>query len=215
MRNRFDDELDYLNERLIFMAHTVETAIENAIKALVKRDSNLAKQVMNNDEEINKLEKEVESICLRLILKQHPVASDLRLISSALKMITDLERIGDQASDIAEISLSLNGYEFIKPVVKIPEMSKITIEMVNKSIQAYTTGDLDLADRVISMDDIVDNLFDEIKSSLMDLIHKDPSTGEEALDLLMIAKYLERIGDHAENISGWVIFSITGKSPKV
>lgn len=215
MRGRFDRELDHLHGKLIDMGKMVEAAIENSITALLEMDDGLAKEIMDNDDSINHMEKEIESICLNIILKQHPVASDLRLVSAALKMITDMERIGDQAADIAEISLSLEGEKFIKPISHIPQMAELAIWMVSNSLKAFVNGDLDLADRVINTDEQVNSLFDKVKYELIDLILENPINGGQALDLLMIAKYLERIGDHAENIAEWVIFSITGINPSL
>lgn len=211
MRNRFDKELDTLNNELIEMGNMIETAIENAVKALIDQDINLAMTVVNGDIDIDEKEKNIERRCLKLLLQQHPVASDLRLISSALKMITDMERIGDQAADISEITIRLAGQKYIKEITHIPQMAQATIKMVKDSIEAFVTGDLSLADGVIQYDDVVDELFNIIKNELIDLIRQDSSNGEQAIDFLMIAKYFERIGDHAENVAEWVVFSITGK----
>ena len=211
MRNRFDKELDALNLELIEMGNMIETAIENAVKSLINQDINLAMIVIKGDVDIDEKEKAIERRCLKLLLQQHPVASDLRLISSALKMITDMERIGDQAADISEISIRLVGQKYIKDLIHIPEMAEATIKMVKDSIEAFITGDLSLADEVIKYDDVVDDLFNTIKNELIFLIQKDSSNGEQSIDFLMIAKYFERIGDHAENIAEWVVFSITGK----
>lgn len=211
MRNRFDKELDTLNNELIEMGNMIETAIENAVKALIDQDINLAMTVVNGDIDIDEKEKNIERRCLKLLLQQHPVASDLRLISSALKMITDMERIGDQAADISEITIRLAGQKYIKEITHIPQMAQATIKMVKDSIEAFVTGDLSLADGVIQYDDVVDELFNIIKNEVIDLIQKDSRNGEQAIDFLMIAKYFERIGDHAENVAEWVVFSITGK----
>lgn len=211
MRNRFDKELDTLNNELIEMGNMIETAIENAVKALIDQDINLAMTVVSGDIDIDEKEKNIERRCLKLLLQQHPVASDLRLISSALKMITDMERIGDQAADISEITIRLAGQKYIKEITHIPQMAQATIKMVKDSIEAFVTGDLSLADGVIQYDDVVDELFNIIKNEVIDLIQKDSRNGEQAIDFLMIAKYFERIGDHAENVAEWVVFSITGK----
>lgn len=210
MRNRFDKELELLNNELIEMGGLVERAIEDATRALINKDIELARRVIDSDDEINSMEKSIENRCLRLLLQQHPVAGDLRLISSILKMITDLERIGDQAQDISEITLFIIEEDYIKDLIDIPEMAKTTMGMVKNSINAFIIKDIELAKKVISEDDIVDNLFDEIKKDLIDLIREDINNGHQAVDLLMIAKYFERIGDHAQNISEWVLFSITG-----
>ena len=211
MRTRFDDQLTELNNNLIRMGALIENAITMAIKALMEHDSELAKKTMGSDDEIDEMEKEIESLCLKLILHQQPIARDLRLISTALKMITDMERIGDQAADISEITLILSDAVYIKDLVHIPQMAKATTKMVSEAIDAYVKKDLELANCVIEHDDIVDELFCEVKSELIELIREDVKNGEQALDFLMIAKYFERIGDHAVNIAEWVIFSITGQ----
>ncbi|MBC8590392.1 phosphate signaling complex protein PhoU [Wansuia hejianensis] len=210
MRNRFDKELELLNNELIEMGSLVERAIEDASKALISKDLVLAKKVISSDDEINSMEKNIENKCLRLLLQQHPVAGDLRLISSILKIITDLERIGDQAQDIAEISLCIMDQNYIKELIHLPEMAKTTVKMVKDSIDAFINKDMDLAKKVILEDDIIDDLFDIIKEELISLIRKDIGNGHQAIDFLMIAKYFERIGDHAQNIAEWVLFSITG-----
>lgn len=210
MRNRFDRELDILNNELIEMGSMVENAIEDSYKALINRDLDLAKNVINSDDDINSKEKNIESRCLRLLLQQHPVAGDLRLISSILKMITDLERIGDQAQDISEITLNLIGKTYIKELIHLSQMAQATIKMVRESIDSFITKDIELAKRVIKHDDVVDDLFDIIKKELIELIREDVKNGEQAIDFLMITKYFERIGDHAQNIAEWVLFSITG-----
>ncbi|MEW8973157.1 MAG: phosphate signaling complex protein PhoU [Tissierellaceae bacterium] len=210
MRNRFDRELNILNNELIEMGSMIERAIEDSYKALMNKDLDLAKSVINSDDEIDSKEKSIESRCLRLLLQQHPVAKDLRLISSILKMITDLERIGDQAQDIAEITLNLIGKDYIKDLIHLPQMAQTTITMVRESIDSFISKDTSLAKDVIIYDDVVDSLFDTIKEELIYLIREDVKNGEQAIDFLMIAKYFERIGDHAENIAEWVLFSITG-----
>lgn len=210
MRSNFDKELDLLNNELIKMGSMVEVSIRNAVKALIDQDAQLAKDVIARDIEINNMEKEIEAKCLRLILKQQPVAGDLRMISSILKMITDLERIGDQAQDIAEISLEFSEEKYIKELTDIPQMADATIHMVKKSIDAFVRRDVDLAHEVIKFDDEVDELFDIIKEELIILIKEDAKNGEQAINLLMVSKYFERIGDHAENIAEWIVYSITG-----
>jgi phosphate transport system protein len=211
MRSRFDQELEALNAELIEMGILIEEAINRSVEALIKQDAHLARQVVEDDIVINQKERDIERRCLKLLLQQQPVASDLRIISSALKMITDMERIGDQASDISEIIQRLIGAEYIKKIVHIPMMAEATIKMVKDSIDAFIDHDEDQAKAVIKYDDVVDDLFDIIKNDLIKLIQKDARNGEQAVDLLMIAKYLERIGDHAVNIASWVVFSITGK----
>ncbi|MGI5872544.1 MAG: phosphate signaling complex protein PhoU [Bacillota bacterium] len=211
MRNRFDRELDTLNLELIKMGGLIENAIEYSAKALINQDLTLIKKVNELEVEIDDMEKSIEAHCLKLLLQQQPVASDLRIISTALKMITDMERIGDNAEDIAEIARHILNQKFIKDIVHIPQMAEATISMVTKSIDAFVKRDKKLAEEVCRSDDIVDNLFDVIKEELIEKIQEDRSNGEQAIDLLMIAKYFERIGDHAENIAEWVIFSITGE----
>lgn len=210
MRSNFDRELDLLNNELIKMASLVEDRIKSAVKALINRDINLAKSIIQGDIEIDNLERDIESKCLKLILQQHPVAGDLRLISSILKMITDLERIGDHAQDISEISLLLSNQKYIKELTHIPQMAEATIYMVKKSIDAFVTHNMDLAYEVIEFDNKVDHLFDIIKDELIFSIRENIDNGEQAINFLMISKYFERIGDHAENIAEWVLFSITG-----
>lgn len=211
MRNQFDNQLEKLNTQLIKMGGLIEMAISSAVKALIEQDKDQAKQAIYADREVDLKEKEIEDLCLKLLLQQQPVARDLRLISSALKMITDMERIGDQAADISEIVILLADAPYIKKLETIPKMAEETIRMVTGSIDAFVKKDLDLARSVVQSDDVVDDLFVTVKNDLIDLIHKDPSTGEQAMDLLMVAKYFERIGDHAVNIAEWVIFSMTGE----
>ena len=208
MRNRFDNQLAEMNNELISMGALCENAIASAVKALLEGDIKLAAAAIRIDQEIDRKEREIESMCLKLLLQQQPVASDLRLISSVLKMITDIERIGDQASDIAEIVTYLSvacGHN-----THIDRMAQATIKMVTNSLDAFVRRDLTLAWSVIEYDDVVDRLFDECKSDLIAEIAQNPEDGERVLDVLMIAKYLERIGDHATNIAEWVEFSITG-----
>jgi len=211
VRSRFDKELDLLNNELIEMASLVEKSIENVTQALIHKDVELAKEVIEADKEIDNMENNIEARCLRLILQQHPVARDLRLISSILKMITDLERIGDQAQDIGEILLTLSKQNFKRDLIYLPKMAEATIKMVKESIDAFVNSDIELANQVIEYDDVVDNLFVTIKDELITLIREDVDFGEQSIDLLMIAKYFERIGDHAQNIAEWVVFSITGE----
>ena len=208
MRNRFDTQLLELNNELIAMGALCENAIASAVKALLGGDVKLAASAIRIDHEIDRKEREIESMCLRLLLHQQPVASDLRLISSVLKMITDIERIGDQASDIAEIVEYLPGA--CGHSAHIEQMAQATIKMVTDSLDAFVRRDLTLAWSVIEYDDVVDDLFTECKKDLIAEVAQNPKDGERVLDILMIAKYLERIGDHATNIAEWVEFSITG-----
>jgi phosphate transport system protein len=211
MRNRFDRQLSTLNDELIEMGSMIEKSIETAIKALVNQDVDLARHAIEADEEIDRQERIIEDLCLKLLLQQQPVAKDLRLISSALKMITDMERIGDHASDISEITIALADQPYIKKLEHIQQMAKETMIMLVGSIEAFVDKDLKKANEVIKRDDVVDDLFDKVKKELIQMIHENADKGEQAADLLMVAKYMERIGDHATNISEWVIFSITGE----
>lgn len=213
MRYEIDRELDTLNEQLIAMGKEVKKTINDAIISLENNEKDFAKKIIENDDEIDNMERDLERKCLTLMIRQHPVASDLRLITAVLKMTTDLERIGDQAADIAEISLHFDELSFLRNATHIPKMAALTIDMVDKSLKAFVNGDLALADEVIKEDDKVDELFLIVRNELIDLIHKDKKLGEEAMDMLMVTKYLERIGDHAENIAYWVIYSVTGSMP--
>lgn len=209
MRSRFDEQLALLNREMIEMGALCEEAIALAAKALLEGSLVLAEQVFPLASALDQKEREIESRCLKLLLQQQPVARDLRAISAALKMITDMERIGDQAEDIAEIITFLNG-RTIEEGIQIGDMAKAAIRMVTDSVDAYVRQDIELAEQVITYDDIVDEHFDKMKHTLIELIAGNPEDGEYALDLLMISKYFERIGDHATNIAEWVIFSVTG-----
>lgn len=213
MRNRFDRQLVQLNNELIEMGGMIEKAISDTVKALVNQDIELASNVIEYDEEIDHQEREIEQLCLKLLLQQQPVAKDLRLISAALKMITDMERIGDHATDISEITIELSKESYIKKLDHIQQMAKETMVMLVQSVEAFVNKDMDKARTVIVHYDVVDDLFNKVKAELIAMIHEDVNAGEQASDLLMAAKYFERIGDHATNISEWVIFSITGQHP--
>ena len=210
MRSRFDEQLAILNRELIEMGALCEEAIALAAKALTDKDKTMAAKVAAMDAEIDQKERNIESMCLKLLLQQQPVARDLRQTSAALKMITDMERIGDQAEDISEIVITLDG-RYAENSALLKGMAQSTIQMVTESVDAYVKRDTALAQQVIKMDDIVDDYFDQVKAELISKIAGEPADGEYALDLLMIAKYLERIGDHAVNIAEWVIFSVTGR----
>ena len=208
MRSRFDQQLSLLNRALIEMGALCEEVIALAAKAVLTGDGTLAEKVAPLDREIDQKEREIESQCLKLLLQQQPVARDLRQISAALKMITDMERIGDQADDIAELiphlPAALPGGELLRA------MARETIAMVNDSVTAYVRQDVALAERVMAADDTVDDYFGRVKRSLIASIAHGGGDGEGALDILMVAKYFERIGDHATNIAEWVEFSVTG-----
>jgi len=209
MRNKFDAQLLRLNDMLIEMGALIETAIAMAVRALQEQDTKLAQQAVAFDDEIDQKEKDIEALCLKLLLQQQPVARDLRLISAALKMITDMERIGDQAADIAALTMKLAGAPCANE--HIPAMARATAKMVTDSIDAFVKKDLALAEMVIRSDETVNGLFKAVQHDLIALLREDSEGGEQALSLLMIAKYFERIGDHAKNIAEWVVFSITGE----
>jgi phosphate transport system protein len=211
LRFKFEEQLKHLNASLVEMGELVKIAIAGASKALVDQDIELAKQIIDNDDKLDIMEKEIEHLCMKIIWQQQPVASDLRLVSAILKMLTDLERIGDQASDISEITILLADKKYIKKLEHIPQMAEISMKMVSDSIDAFIKKDLFLARDVITRDDFVDDLFLQVKNELIDLIKINAENCEQAVDLLMIAKYYERIGDHAENVAEWVVYSITGE----
>jgi len=210
MRDNFEKQLSDLNNLIIEMGGMIEKAITLAIEALKNQDVELAKQVIAFDDEVDSQEKKIESLCLRLLLQQSPVAKDLRQVSAALKMITDMERIGDQAADISQFAIYLANETYIKKLEHIPQMATATVKMVRDSLDAFVKNDLALARSVIKYDDVVDDLFDFVRDELITLIRADFNNGEQAVNFIMIAKYLERIGDHATNIAEWVEFSITG-----
>ena len=209
MRSRFDQQLERLHLELTRMGAQCEQAIAAGIKALLEDDDEMAGEAIAIEREIDQQEREIESLCMKLLLQQQPVARDLRMVSSALEMMSDMERIGDQAADIAEITRHIGGAP-LPGQVRLKEMAQAAAKMVAGSVDAFVKRDLNLAGSVIQYDDVVDELFVRIKEELTELIRRDASSAEEALDLLMIAKYLERIGDHAVNLAEWVEYSITG-----
>ena len=209
MKNRFDEQVDTLNAQMIEMGALIETTIEGACEALQTADLPKARAIIEADSIVDRKEREIESLCLRMLLTRQPVAGDLRVVSSALKMITDMERIGDQAADISEI-VTMMDYSAAMQPEHFGAMSRAAIDMVHRAIDAYVRRDVALAQEVIASDDTVDGLFTHVKQELIDLLGADASRGGEALDLLMIAKYFERIGDHATNIAEWVEYSVTG-----
>jgi phosphate transport system protein len=211
MRNRFDQELKKLHDDLVLMGTFIEKTMDKTMSAFRTNDYALAREVYENDDIADELEIKVERRSLRILLSQQPVARDLRTISTALKMITDMERICDQAKNISEIVLRFEGQELIKKPDNILLMSEKCVEMVNKSIEAFINDNLELAKEVESLDDGVDALFHSIHDNVADLVSQNPKCVEQAIDFVMMAKYLERIGDHAVNISEWVEFNITGK----
>ena len=210
MRRQFDEQLEELAREMISMGAMIEGAIDKACDALMRHDVALAKSVMEADHLIDQKERTIESMCLRLLLIQQPIARDLRKVSSALKMITDMERIGDQAADICEIVTMMDGMEGLDNPRLMRDMAHETVDMVHKVIDAYVASDVHLAQAVMAADDVVDDLFMRVKAELIAFLTRDATRGQQALDILMIAKYFERIGDHAVNIGEWVEFSVTG-----
>lgn len=210
MREYFDIELANLNNQLIGMGTLVESAIRNAVEIIANNSSELLDKAREQEELINTSERKIQNHCIRLLLHQAPVANDLREVSSALKMITDLERIGDQAIDIAEVSQYIKSRNNVINVTHIDEMATQASKMVTLAIDAFVKKDFELAKKVSKSDDVIDELFDKVKKETVEIIQRDKALGEEAIDLMMITKYLERIGDHAVNIAEWVAFSITG-----
>lgn len=217
MRNRFDQQLAQLNVEMVTMGALCEEALVYAIRALFQNEEGMIERTLEADAQIDQKEKDIETICMKLLLQQQPVARDLRVISSALKMISDLERIGDQAADIAEIVKYLDCRE-ITVSEHLRPMSDFAAKMVTDSINSFVSRDLEMAKKVIQDDDVVDDYFDTVKNELIAAISKGEweheNAGKSYLDLLMIAKYIERIADHATNVAEWVIFSITGSHPE-
>ena len=211
MRNKFEEQLERLHVELIQMGALCEDGISAAAEALLLNNPGLAQTAIDAEREIDQKEREVENLCIKLLLQQQPVAKDLREISAALKMISDLERIGDQASDIAELVPYVHLEEGTG--LHIGDMARAVIRMVTDSVDSFVKRDLDLARAVYTADDKVDALFDQVKQELIGMIAKDASRGEQCMDLLMVAKYLERIGDHATNVAEWVEYSITNVHP--
>lgn len=210
VRNSFDKELENLHDLMVKMSGLVEESIENSILALKKQDIELAKKVYHSDDEVDELEGKIEKICLNLIARQQPLAKDLRTISTALKIITDLERIADHAADIAELTIRMSDMKYVKPLVDIPNMAELAKKMVIRSIDSYIKQDIVLAKEVCDTDDEVDDLFSKIVLELINIMKNNPETVEQATDFMFIVKYLERIGDHATNIAEWVVFNVTG-----
>ncbi len=211
MRNRFDSQLELLNNGIIEMGAMVEESLNASIEALLKFDKSRAKKVIAEDKEIDQKMKDIETLCLRLLLSQQPVARDLRLISASLKMVSDLERIGDQAADISEIIFEASETDGSPArLAAIPPMGAATVKMLTQSVDAFVRKDLKLAHRVIDSDDEVDALFASAKKELVASIRNNLNDAESAINSIMVAKYLERIGDHASNVAGWVIFAETG-----
>ena len=207
-KNLFDTQVEILNRQMIEMCGMIENTLEDASKVLQTLDKEHAEEIIENDAVIDRKEREIESLCLRMLLTRQPVAHDLRVVSSALKMITDMERIADHAADISEI-VTMIDYDLKRPE-HFHAMSRTAIDMVHRAVDAYVRQDVELARVVMKDDDIVDNLFVEVKQEIVDFMVKDSSRSIEGMDLLMIAKYYERIGDHATNIAEWVEYCVTG-----
>jgi len=218
MRKRFEDQLNELKRMMTQMGELLDDSLTMTIKALKNRDATLAGQVIHNDISVDEIEKDIESLCMRLLMQQQPVAGDLRIISSTLKMITDMERIGDHATDISENIIYMAKVDYTPHIKDILKMAEIVVEMVRDAVRAFVQKDLELARIVLGRDDEVDAYFLKIKADLSSKLRQEASFGDQALDLMMNTKYIERIGDHAENIAEWVEYSITGahrKSMKV
>ncbi len=210
MRDKYELQLKQLNDLMIHMGSLIEAAIEMAIEALVKGDADKAREAVEFDDTIDQTQKDIESLCMRILLMQQPVATDLRFVSTALKLVTDMERIGDHAADISEITISHVGSEYVKDLDVIKEMAAKTSGMVIKSVESYVNRNTEEAKEVIAYDDVIDDLFIRGKDEIVRMIGENPKCGSEATDLLMIAKYFERIGDHASNIAEWALYAKTG-----
>lgn len=210
VRKIYEAELAELKTELVEMCRLTETMIANAIEALVNRDKELGKSISAMDKRVDEYEMDIEKRCMRILLRQQPVAKDFREVSTALKMITDIERFGDQASDIGDIVYTMPGERYIKRLTHIKEMGELALKMVRESVNSFIRNDEALADEVIALDDKMDELFLTVKADLIELIKKDVSNGDQAIELMMVAKYLERIGDHAVNVAEWTKYNETG-----
>ena len=211
MRSKFDEQLHLLNQEMMQMGSMIEDSIQKAINALIDQNVELAKKIMDNDTQIDHEQKKIENICFNLLMQQQPVARDLRVISAAMKMVTDMERIGDHAADISEMTILMSKTKYIPNLEHINRMASETVQMLIRSIEAYVEKDMEKAVDVIASDDVVDDLFDKNKAELIEQIQREPQSAESAADMLMVAKYFERIGDHATNIAEWVIFALDDK----
>jgi phosphate transport system protein len=209
-RLTFEHELMLLRDNLTEMGHLIENAIDNTLKAFENEDEELAKEIIQGDRNINDIEKTIESRCLSLILKQQPVARDLRIVTTALKVVTDMERIGDHAADIAELIIREKREPIYNLVKHIPEMGRVSKEMVHDAVVAFTTLDIEMARMIIKKDDVVDDLFDKVKEEVATMLRASNEHVDQCVDILMIAKYFERIGDHAVNLCEWTEFNETG-----
>ena len=214
MRSKFDEQLHLLNQEMMQMGSMIEDSIQKAINALIDQNVELAKKIMDNDTQIDHEQKKIENLCFNLLMQQQPVAKDLRVISAAMKMVTDMERIGDHAADISEMTILMSKIKYIPNLEHINRMASETVQMLIRSIEAYVEKDMKKAVDVIASDDVVDDLFDKNKAELIEQIQREPQSAESAADMLMVAKYFERIGDHATNIAEWVIFALDDKKMK-
>ena len=214
MRSKFDEQLHLLNQVMMQMGSMIEDSIQKAINALIDQNVELAKKIMDNDTQIDHEQKKIENLCFNLLMQQQPVAKDLRVISAAMKMVTDMERIGDHAADISEMTILMSKTKYIPNLEHINRMASETVQMLIRSIEAYVEKDMKKAVDVIASDDVVDDLFDKNKAELIEQIQREPQSAESAADMLMVAKYFERIGDHATNIAEWVIFALDDKKMK-
>lgn len=215
MRTKFDEQLHMLNQEMMHMGSMIEERIQKAIEALIGQNTELAKEIMEGDAEVDREQKKIESICFNLLMQQQPVARDLRVISAAMKMVTDMERIGDHAADISEMTIMMSKEPYVSDLSDIKKMASETVLMLIRSIEAYVEKDMLKAQSVIDHDDIVDDLFNKNKQDLIVLIQKNPAVSEQAADMLMVAKYFERIGDHATNLAENIIFALDDKKNTV
>ncbi len=211
MRTKFDEQLHMLNQEMMHMGSMIEEKIQKAIEALIGQNRSLAKEIMDGDSEVDREQKKIENICFNLLMQQQPVARDLRVISAAMKMVTDMERIGDHAADISEMTVMMSDTPYVADLEDIKKMASETVLMLIRSIEAYVEKDMLKAQSVIDHDDIVDDLFHKNKQDLIELIQKNPAVSEQAADMLMVAKYFERIGDHATNLAENIIFALDDK----
>ncbi len=210
-RKNYDKQLEQLKDQMITMGCMIENTISRTIQALAEQNVELAEEVIASDYEIDTQERAIEQLCYKLLLTQQPLAGDLRIVSATMKMITDMERIGDHGEDISELTIRMAGKPYSQEISDIEQMATEATKMVTNSVDAYVNRDMELARAVIAADDVVDDLFNKVKEKIIEGIRFGKCDGEQATDLLMVAKYFERIGDHATNIAGWVIFSLTGQ----
>ena len=208
MRTKFDEQLRQLGMEMTHMGNLIEKNIQDAVQALLSQDTETARRIMAEDELVDQEQKKIENICFQLLIQQQPVARDLRTITAALKMVTDMERIGDHAADISELTIAMAAVSFPLREENIRKMAGETIVMLLDAIDSYVNKDIDKAHSVIAHDDLVDSYFVRVKADLIEVIRENPEYGEHAADLLLVNKYLERIGDHATNIAEWVIFAL-------